>query len=216
MHEIEDLSKFLPYATIESNIDENAYSRLLATTDSELGKESDYITVTLKDELNYYSFSNSEKTLVYAIPKGTEIIILPYWEQHIEYGYGFISFPTYEKNLRYAKAFLRADLITDTTNKDLSEGIEAQPYYYVELSDLEEISNEIYDSSTNYETSTLKSFPKEKIPLWIDSYMYAAGIYCSPDIYHPYFDTTNIVLLSAAGTAMAVLAVVKAHDRRKA
>ncbi len=126
-------------------------------------------TILLPCDVNYYTMEGGSRVTAFTQKKGTVITIpgsglLP--------GEGYLSYPTFEKGWRYTKAFTE-------NGKDPDDH-----YYYVKLSELEEVFKGIrtnYASITEASGAAGKDLNYNAVRL-IDRIFYHEGIYCSQDL----------------------------------
>lgn len=98
--------------------------------------EEDYCC-SLPFSVTYYRMEDGKKVPALTLEKGTDVCFLPATAP--VFGYGLISYPTYEKGWRYAVPFYPAGEAPRWPNgKVLTQ--EECTFYYVRLSDLEQLS----------------------------------------------------------------------------
>lgn len=134
------------------------------------------------------------------IQKGTKMIAIPENGPLNEPGYGYISYPTYEKGWRYARPFHPAKGELPSSSKR---------YYYVRIEDLKAVIRETAKRNQPYRVQAqqmrwrLQSF-EHRVATSLDQILYRNGAHLSPDLYRDVFDRWNAWLSAAAG-AMALL-----------
>ncbi|WP_405107074.1 hypothetical protein MHH28_26350 [Paenibacillus sp. FSL K6-1217] len=155
--------------------------------------------------LQYYTEIPGGATAVaLEIPKGTMIEAIPPKSQgssFYELGYGYTSYPTYEKGWRYVRPFKTAE----DANPALSE-----KYYYVQMDSLEAVldsairANKPFRAAVRQQHWTLDQ-GKHTFARYIDDVLYQNGAYLSPDLFYRTFDRWNIMLLGAVVVITIVL-----------
>ncbi|MEK3762121.1 hypothetical protein MKZ07_27375 [Paenibacillus sp. FSL P4-0338] len=155
--------------------------------------------------LQYYTeLPSGETPVALEIPKGTMIEAIPEGTQassFYELGYGYTSYPTYEKGWRYVRPFKTAE----DANPALSE-----KYYYVQMDSLEAVldsairANKPFRAAVRQQHWTLDQ-GKHTFARYIDDVLYQNGAYLSPDLFYRTFDRWNIMLLGAVVVITIVL-----------
>ena len=97
----------------------------------------------------------------------------------VYFGYGFHSYPTYERGWRYAQPFM----LVDQQGEDYKE----LPYYFVKMKDLEVVLKEAVNSTEIVaEAIKQKNRPLDEyifnVTRFIDNRFYTKGVFCSPDL----------------------------------
>ncbi|WP_143804332.1 hypothetical protein [Paenibacillus sp. FSL R7-0337] len=155
--------------------------------------------------LQYYSEIPSKDTAVALhIPKGAVIEAIP---QHspgssfYELGYGYTSYPTYEKGWRYVRPFRTAEAA--------SPGL-GEEYYYIRIDSIEAVmksairANKPFLTAVRQEYWTLNRGTYAFARL-IDEALYQNGAYLSPDLPYRIMDCWNLMLLGAVAMITVVL-----------
>lgn len=129
------------------------------------------IELALPCDVHYYRMENGRRRKAFTMRKGT-IVIIP---NVPDPGRGIHSYPSFKKGLRYEKPFNAAD------------GSEDNAYYYVKLSELEKVSEELFRVSPSLEqTRRMQGISREsavyEITRLIDKVFYTEGIFLSPDL----------------------------------
>jgi hypothetical protein len=141
------------------------------------------------------------------IPKGTTITAIPEGTKgsaFYEIGYGFTSYPTYEKGWRYVRPFR-----TTETSDAASNG----KYYYVKLESLEAVLDKTIEANEPLRAAIQQqnwSINRGKFVFarFIDDKLHQHGAYLSPDLSHQTVDGWSVTLLGAIG-GMAVFLLNK-------
>ena len=164
-----DLEAKTQYRTCSSmeEMDLEAFGSYLSWPRTAVGNPDH--TILLPCDVNYYTMEGGSRVTAFTQKKGTVITIpgsglLP--------GEGYLSYPTFEKGWRYTKAFTE-------NGKDPDDH-----YYYVKLSELEEVFKGIrtnYASITEASGAAGKDLNYNAVRL-IDRIFYHEGIYCSQDL----------------------------------
>jgi len=153
--------------------------------------------------LKYYTeIPTDEAAVALEIKKGTAIIAIP--ERTIgsplyELGYGYTSYPTYERGWRYVRPFIMAEG---------SDHADNEQYYYVKMDSLEAVLNKVIELNKPFRADirqqgwTLNK-GKHVIARYVDNTLYQHGAYLSPDLFYRVFDRFNVMLLGAIGIIIA-------------
>jgi len=134
------------------------------------------------------------------IKKGTKIIAIPEKGPLNEIGYGYISYPTYQKGWRYARPFHPAEGELPSSSGR---------YYYVRIEDLKAVIREVAKPNQPYRVQAqqmrwrFQSF-EHRMATSPDQILYRNGAHLSPDLFRDVFDRWNAWLSAAAGV-MALL-----------
>lgn len=129
------------------------------------------IRLPLPCDINYYTHrEDAEPALI--LKAGTEVLAVPS-TAGVEEGYGFVSWPSYEEEWRYAQPFVMEDGTEDSLDV---------PMYFVRLSELERVSQAFLQANR-------KSVGSGRLPqlVWmqtraIDTSLYRQGVFCSEDL----------------------------------
>ncbi|MBW4081965.1 hypothetical protein [Paenibacillus sp. S150] len=149
--------------------------------------------------LQYYTeIPTGETAVALEIPKGTIIVAIPEGTQgssFYELGYGYTSYPTYEKGWRYVRPF--------KTTEDASAAL-SEEYYYVKLGSLEAVldtairANKPFRAAVRQQHWTLDR-GKHIFARYIDDVLYQNGAYLSPDLFYRVVDRWSVMLLGVVG-----------------
>ena len=133
-------------------------------------------------DIPYYA-SPSDREPAYIVRAGE-----PYEDEDI-YGYGFITWPTYSREWRYAKPFVASKEfgVVPPPYKEISE----TPSYYVRYEDLVELAEE-----QTKQTSAWRMY-------YYDNWLCDLGLYYSPNLPRLVFDWWNIGFLAAGVLLLA-------------
>lgn len=156
--------------------------------------------------LHYFTEIPTEETTVASlvIPKGTTIVAIPEGttgSAFQEVGYGYTSYPTYQRGWRYVRPFI--------ITSDL-EHAQNEQYYYVSMDSLEAVLGKVIEVNQPFQLAirqqgwTLNK-GKYVTARYVDNALYQHGAYLSPDLLYRVFDRLNIVLLSAIGIIVALI-----------
>lgn len=149
-------------------------------SDTTIGVDESNILV-LPVDLHYYSLKDGRKELVLTIPKGSTVIIgdelNPFQSSP---GYGFHSFPTYDRGWRYAFPF----------QKENDENSENR-MLYIRLSELKKASETmVRESRYMQDQARINGKSNKEIRdqylLSYDWVFYVKGICCSKDLLFPW------------------------------
>lgn len=165
--------------------------------------------------LRYYSEIPDDKAaFTLEIPKGTTIVAIPEGttgSAFQEVGYGYTSFPTYDKGWRYVRPFVTADGVNSSADNE--------QYFYVSLDSLEAVLDKIIEANRPFHAAirqqgwTLNK-GKHVIARYVDNALYQHGAYLSKDMFYPVFDRLNVMLLGAIGVVSAVFIIRRGAFRR--
>lgn len=168
-------------------------------------------TFTAPSPIRYYREESGRKVLAYEIPAGTA------FESELtggaySLGYGFESFPTYEKGWRWVKPF------SDSQDVDRSE----LPWYYIKTSDLESLlAYVVRNSNSPYWQSSLQHPGMEETQLAsayilkCDHMLYEIGAYISPNLYPAFWTWDSILFVSGFFLSAAGLLLLKCRDHHR-
>lgn len=149
--------------------------------------------------LQYYTEVPTNDTVVaLEIAKNTPIVAIPEGTKgsaFYEVGYGYTSYPTYEKGWRYVRPF--------KTTKELDSASD-EKYYYVKLESLESVLDKAIEVNRPFRVAVrqqnwIMDQGKHIFTRYIDDVLYQHGAYFSPDLFYRVFDRWNVMLLSAIG-----------------
>lgn len=160
--------------------------------------------------LRYYTeIPTKDTAAAFEIAKGTTIIAIPEWStgsQLHDLGYGYTSYPTYERGWRYVRPFL-------TAGGEVN--VESKQYYYVKLGSLESVLGKVIAENKSLQSAGHIKWRsiltgKHTTARYIDNTLYQHGVYLSPDLSRHVIDFWSILLLIAIGI---LLAIVLLHKR---
>ncbi|MFB9278504.1 hypothetical protein [Cohnella cellulosilytica] len=138
--------------------------------------------------LRYYSEIPTDKTAAaLEIAKGTTIVAIPEGTKGSvfqEEGYGYTSYPTYERGWRYVRPFMTAEGWDQAHNEQ---------YYYVSMDSLEAVLDKAIEVNPPFQADIRQqrwSLNKGKhvIARHIDNALYRHGAYLSPDLFYRILD----------------------------
>ena len=177
---------------------------------------------TLPCDISYYSWDGSDKIPALVLHKGTKILFFPTKAEGtplIPAGYGIRSFPGTEPGWRYAVPFMTADQPLMDEQVLLSQ--QNWDYYHVRLSDLEAACSgywkELEWNASLQNRRRMGMSIRELCAIQLlqtDAVLYRAGIYQSPDLSVPLWDSKN-TLLTVAGAGMLILFLVGYGPKRR-
>ena len=153
-------------------------------------------TMELPIDITYYAEPSQSSEPVLKFQKGEKVKISPdtegAWPVN---GYGCIGLPDYRPGWRCVKPFIKGGS---------GESVEELPYYYIPLQDLETILRQYtaeINAQAKSEMSKIGKNQKDfyRILLACDLVLYRKGIYNSPELEYPVWDTWDTVLVSASG-----------------
>ncbi len=132
------------------------------------------------------------------IPKGTTIAAIPEGTKasaFYETGYGYTSYPTYEKGWRYVRPFQTTETSDATANGK---------HYYVKLESLEAVLDKTIEANQPLRAAIRQqkwsiSHGRFELTRFVDDKLHQHGAYLSPDLSRPTFDGWSIALLGALG-----------------
>lgn len=186
------------------DIELRLYEAYLARPTAPIGRPN--ITVKLPYSLRYYANPDSS-TVVYEVPKGTEIVIQSYVDNMG--GYGSYSYPTQKRGWRYAKP-----LTPETTVANLRK----LPLYYIKTKDLEGVFREAYRTNnvrayTGSVYFTERSFAFMMVRMF-DQILYDKGTFNSPDLYRNLLGLRESILMVIALVLLALFIFINKKQRR--
>ncbi|KWX88974.1 hypothetical protein AMQ83_03350 [Paenibacillus riograndensis] len=153
--------------------------------------------------LQYYTENPSGETAVaLEIPKGTIIEATPKETQgssFYELGYGYTSYPTYEKGWRYVRPFKTAEAA--------SPGL-GEEYYYIEIDSIEAVLKSAIRANKPFLTAVRQQYwnlgqGTHTFARLIDDALYQNGAYLSPDLFYRVVDRWSVMLFGG----VAIVAV---------
>ena len=151
-----------------------------------LGFDPYTLSVTLPKDIVYYREENGIKVPILTLSKGSEISFYITDHTIIPYGYGYLTFPTYERGWRYAVPFEvdgEDDYIREWGEESILSQEEAD-FYYVKLRDIELVyrllvSNRLVEKGTDPQEIERRV---QSNLLRIDQILQGSNIYISPDM----------------------------------
>ena len=151
-----------------------------------LGFDPYTLSVTLPKDIVYYREENGLKIPALTLLKGSEISFYITDHTIIPYGYGYLTFPTYERGWRYAVPFEldgKDDYIREWGEESILSQEEAD-FYYVKLGDIELVyrllvSNRLVEKGTDPQEIERRV---QSNLLRIDQILQGSNIYISPDM----------------------------------
>ncbi len=151
-----------------------------------LGFDPYTLSVTLPKDIVYYREENGLKIPALTLLKGSEISFYITDHTIIPYGYGYLTFPTYERGWRYAVPFEldgKDDYIREWGEESILSQEEAD-FYYVKLRDIELVyrllvSNRLVEKGTDPQEIERRV---QSNLLRIDQILQGNNIYISPDM----------------------------------
>lgn len=158
----------------------DSYAPLFAEIVAPIGYPT---TFTTSAPIRYYRETDGKKTLACEIPAGTALD----WSSSAPSGYGFDSFPTYEKGWRWGKPFKSAD----------GQGDDA--WYYIRTEDLEKAARQAFSSSQYLQASAKSAGLSGSEAVFAlvrktDRVFHQNGVYLSPDLFAPW--TWDLICLA--------------------
>lgn len=163
--------------------------------------------------LKYYAdIPTGETAVALEIAEGTTIVAIPEettGSAFQEAGYGYTSYPAYERGWRYVRPFLT------------TEGVDHQrheSYYYVKMDSLEAVLDKVINVNESFQAAIRQQgWTLHKgthvIARSIDNALYHHGAYLSPDLFDRVIDRWNVVLLVVA-TGMLIAVVLLRRGAR--
>lgn len=168
-------------------------------------------TVVLTKSVRYYKKHDGEYIFDYEIAKGTEIYAL-HPEYPLDFGYGFLTYPTIDKGWRYSKVFI--------TKGEYADGGYNDFYRYVQLDDLKPIASVIYETNPFFELYADSKgyshawFRHAGMLLYVDNNEYHYGeLYRNEQYYLPDLYNNTIEVWEIASLIIG-LGVLTAHVRK--
>ncbi len=149
--------------------------------------------------LHYYEkIPSGGEAAALEIPKGTTITAIPEGTKGSafhEIGYGYTSYPTYEKGWRYVRPFQTTEVWDAAANGK---------YYYVKLEALEAVVDKTIEANQPLlaaiqQQKWSKNHGKFVFARFVDNKLHQHGAYLSPDLSRSTFDGWSIALLGAIG-----------------
>ena len=177
-----------------------------------LGFDPYTLSVTLPKDIVYYREENGLKIPALTLLKGSEISFYITDHTIIPYGYGYLTFPTYERGWRYAVPFEvdgENDYLRDWGEESILSQEEAD-FYYVKLRDIELVyrllvSNRLVEKGTDPQEIERRV---QSNLLRIDQILQGNNIYISPDMQAAILSPWNLFAFLIAFLLMLAAAVL--------
>ena len=177
-----------------------------------LGFDPYTLSVTLPKDIVYYREENGIKVPILTLSKGSEISFYITDHTIIPYGYGYLTFPTYERGWRYAVPFEvdgENDYLRDWGEESILSQEEAD-FYYVKLRDIELVyrllvSNRLVEKGTDPQEIERRV---QSNLLRIDQILQGNNIYISPDMQAAILSPWNLFAFLIAFLLMLAAAVL--------
>ncbi len=169
-----------------------------------VGFEQFTVTITLPSDLTYYREEQGIKIPALTLKKGSLISIEYKATQMIPFGYGYRTYPTYERGWRYAIPFQTGEEPYEGTQigKPFVSQQQAD-YYYVKLSDIEKVLRLLLEATDEQQGEASSASQKFGQRMYnslfnIDHWLASENIYLSPDIGGSVFTKWDYILLAAS------------------
>ena len=177
-----------------------------------LGFDPYTLSVTLPKDIVYYREENGLKLPALTLLKGSEISFYITDHTIIPYGYGYLTFPTYERGWRYAVPFEvdgENDYLRDWGEESILSQEEAD-FYYVKLRDIELVyrllvSNRLVEKGTDPQEIERRV---QSNLLRIDQILQGSNIYISPDMQAAILSPWNLFAFLIAFLLMLAAAIL--------
>ena len=177
-----------------------------------LGFDPYTLSVTLPQDIVYYREVNGLKIPALTLLKGSEISFYITDHTIIPYGYGYLTFPTYERGWRYAVPFEldgKDDYIREWGEESILSQEEAD-FYYVKLRDIELVyrllvSNRLVEKGTDPQEIERRV---QSNLLRIDQILQGNNIYISPDMQAAILSPWNLFAFLIAFLLMLAAAIL--------
>ena len=144
------------------------------------------VSATLPKDIVYYREENGIKVPALTLSKGSEISFYITDHTIIPYGYGYLTFPTYERGWRYAVPFEvdgENDYLRDWGEESILSQEEAD-FYYVKLEDIELVYRLLIADRLIAEEIDPREMERRVLTnlLQVDGTLRWSNIYISPDV----------------------------------
>ncbi len=177
-----------------------------------LGFDPYTLSVTLPKDIVYYREENGLKIPALTLLKGSEISFYITDHTIIPYGYGYLTFPTYERGWRYSVPFEldgKDDYIREWGEESILSQEEAD-FYYVKLRDIELVYrllvlNRLVEKGTDPQEIERRV---QSNLLRIDQILQGNNIYISPDMQAAILSPWNLFAFLIAFLLMLAAAVL--------
>ena len=187
-----------------------------------LGYNPYTLTATLSEDLTYYREVMGVKFPALTLKKGSVISIEYNQERTIPFGYGYTTYPTYERGWRYAIPFQTGS--EPYTGKEKGAFIVSQEeaeYYYVRLSDIQKILRLFAEADlerkgdTEYDSKQIEETVYNNL-LNIDNWLASGEIYLSPDLGGSVIEPSDYLLAGVSATCLVgAIFLLVFHVRKK-
>ena len=186
-----------------------------------LGFDPYTLSVTLPKDIVYYREENGIKVPILTLSKGSEISLYITDHTIIPYGYGYLTFPTYERGWRYAVPFEvdgEDDYLRDWGEESILSQEEAD-FYYVKLEDIELIYQLLIADRPIAEEIDPREMERRILInlLQVDGTLRWSNIYISPDVQAAILSPWNLFAFLIAFLLMlsAVILLFLGPAKRK-
>lgn len=159
----------------------------------------------LLDDITYYREVCGIKIPVKTLKKGTLIPFDIGATLHNPYGYGFYSYPTYERGWRYAVPFSTKEEPITISNREWKLSQEEYEYLYIRIEDLETVWMSSAEAVTPGTIDNIDCIDPVQLAksreinlLLVDHQLYTYGVYFSPDLSPSILTRPLIILLTSA------------------
>lgn len=175
------------------------------------------ISVTLPEDIVYYREVMGIKVPALTLKKGSEISFYIDFVVWMPYGYGALTFPTYERGWRYAAPFeVDGEPYHYIKGDDLILSQEDTDFYYVKLEDIESIVRLliIAKNGETIDSRELESLVYTNL-YSIDRLLANDNIYLSPDIGGSVFTQWDFIQLAASAGCFLLALILLLLSFRK-
>lgn len=177
-----------------------------------LGFDPYTLSVTLPQDIVYYREVNGLKVPALTLSKGSEISFYITDHTIIPYGYGYLTFPTYERGWRYAAPFEvdgEDDYLRDWGEESILSQEEAD-FYYVKLEDIELIYQLLIADRPIAEEIDPREMERRILInlLQVDGTLRWSNIYISPDVQAAILSPWNLFAFLIAFLLMLAAAIL--------
>ena len=177
-----------------------------------LGFDPYTLSVTLPKDVVYYREENGLKIPALTLLKGSEISFYITDHTIIPYGYGYLTFPTYERGWRYAVPFEvdgENDYLRDWGEESILSQEEAD-FYYVKLEDIELVYRLLIADRLIAEEIDPREIERrvQSNLLRIDQILQGSNIYISPDMQAAILSPWNLFAFLIAFLLMLAAAIL--------
>ena len=182
-----------------------------------LGFEPYIISATLPHDIVYYREVMGIKVPALTLKKGSVVSLQLESGHSIPYGYGFFTFPTYERGWRYAVPFeVDGEPFQWEGDSDATLSQETMDYYYVKLSDIIEVAQLLLSDDLDETVNAQPiGFGVYNAVFRIDHLLASDNIYLSPDIGGSVFTKWDVILLVASAGCFLLALILLLLSFRK-